>query len=89
MFIIELTLKTNPIPLSVQRKTEEDAQETYQTIVDAVKSGGNQLLELTCDRQPEKKLAIFTDSLAAVQMYEKSSATSSGRTPGFFSMAEA
>ncbi|MBW4537674.1 MAG: hypothetical protein KME43_00860 [Myxacorys chilensis ATA2-1-KO14] len=89
MFIIELTLKTNPIPLSVQRKSEEDAQETYQKIVDAIKSGGNQLLELACDRQPEKKLAIFTDSLAAVQMYEKSSATSSGRTPGFFSMAEA
>lgn len=88
MFIIELTLKTNPIPLSVQRKSEEEAQSAYQGIIDAIKSGGNQLLELTCDRQPEKKLAVFTDGIAAVQMYEKSSATSSGRTPGFFSMAE-
>ncbi|NDJ16819.1 hypothetical protein [Myxacorys almedinensis] len=88
MFIIELTLKTNPIPLSVQRKSEEEAQTTYQAVVDAMKAGGNQLLELTCDRQSEKKLAIFADNLAAVQMYEKSSASSSGRTPGFFSMAE-
>ncbi len=88
MFIIELTLKSNPLSLSIQRKTAEDAEAAYQEILTAMRSGSNQLLELTCDRQPDKKLAIFTDSLAAVQMYEKSSATASGRPPGFFALAE-
>jgi hypothetical protein len=88
MFILELTLKNTPLSLSVQRKSAEDAEKTYQDIVTAMKSGTNQLLELTCDRQSDKKLAILSDSLAAVQMYEKSSATASGRPPGFFALAE-
>jgi hypothetical protein len=87
MFIIELNLKTTPMSLSVQRKTDEDAQATYQQVLEAMKSGG--LIELTCDWQPGKKIAVFGDSLAAVQVYEKSSGgTSSGRSPGFFAMAE-
>ncbi len=88
MFIIELTLKNTPIPLSVQRKSAEEADTTYKEIVEAMRSGGSNLLELTCDRQVEKKLAVLSDSIAAVSVYEKSSASSSGRTPGFFAMAE-
>ena len=88
MYILELTLKTTPVGLSVQRKTAEDAEATYQQILSAMKSGESQLLELTCDRQTDKKIAIFSDNLAAVQLYEKSSATASGKAPGFFSMAE-
>lgn len=88
MFILELTLKNTPLSLSVQRKSAEDAEKTYQEIVTAMQSGSNQLLQLGCDRQPDKKLAIFSDSLAAVQMYEKSSATASGKPPGFFALAE-
>jgi hypothetical protein len=88
MYILEITLKTTPMGVSVQRKTAEDAQATYDQIVTAMKAGGSQLLELTCDRQPDRKVAIFSDSIAAVQMYEKSSATSSGRPPGFFALAE-
>lgn len=88
MYILELTLKNTPMGLSIQRKTEEAAEATYQQILDAMKAGGSQILELTCDRQPDKKIAIFSDSIAAVQMYEKSSATSSGKPPGFFSLAE-
>lgn len=87
MFIIELNLKTTPMSLSVQRKTEEEAQNTYQQVVDAMKAG--QFVELACDWQPGKKIAVFGDSLAAVQVYEKSSGgTSSGRSPGFFAIAE-
>ena len=88
MYILELTLKTTPVGLSVQRKTAEDAEATYQQILSAMKSGESQLLELTCDRQTDKKIAIFSDNLAAVQLYEKSSETASGKAPGFFSMAE-
>lgn len=88
MFILELTLKNNPLSLSVQRKTAEEAEATFQQILEAMKSGNNPLLELTCDRQTDKKLAVFADSLSAVQIYEKSSATASGRPPGFFALAE-
>jgi hypothetical protein len=82
MFIIELNLKSTPMSLSVQRQSEEDAQATYKQVLEAMKSG--QMIELACDWQQGKKIAVFGDSLAAVQMYEKSSsATSSGRAPGF------
>lgn len=46
-----------------------------------------ELLEFTCDRQTDKKIAVFADSIAAVQMYEKSSAAASGRPAGFFAVA--
>lgn len=89
MFILELTLKGNPLSLSVQRKSAEEAEASYQEILGAMKSGNNPLLELTCDRQPDKKVAVFADSLAAVQIYEKSSANASGRPAGFsFATAE-
>jgi hypothetical protein len=88
MFIIELTLKNTPVPLSVQRKSAEDAEATYKEVLEAMRSGDSQILELTCDRQPEKKMALLSDGIAAVQMYEKSSSTAGGRPPGFFAVAE-
>lgn len=88
MFIIELTLKNTPIPLSVQRKSLEDADATYQELLEAMRSGGSKVIELADDRQTDKKIAVLSDSIAAVAMYEKSSASASGRPPGFFSMAE-
>ncbi|BAS58230.1 MULTISPECIES: hypothetical protein [Leptolyngbya] len=86
MFILELTLKGTPIGLSFHRKSAEDAEATYQEIIGAMKAPG-ELLEFTCDRQTDKKIAVFADSIAAVQMYEKSSAAASGRPAGFFAVA--
>lgn len=88
MYIIELTLKTTPVPLSVQRKLPEDAQAVYHQILGLLRTNSNQILELTCDRQPEKKLAVFSGEIVAVQIYEKSSTAASGRPPGFLSVAE-
>jgi hypothetical protein len=88
MYIIELTLKNTPMPLAVQRKSAEDAEAVYQQILGEMRSGSTQLLELTCERQPDKKLAVFSNELCAVQIYEKSSAASSGKAPGFFSVAQ-
>lgn len=87
MYTIELTLKNTPVPISVQRKQPEDAQAVYQRILETMSAGTTQLLELTCDRQPEKKVAVFSSEIVAVQMYEKSSAAASGKAPGFFAMA--
>jgi hypothetical protein len=88
MYIIELTLKNTPMPLSVQRKSVEDAEAVYQEVMAAIRSGSSQLLELTCDRQPDKKLAVLSSEICAVQVYEKSSTAASGKAPGFFSVAQ-
>jgi len=88
MFTIDLTLKNTPVPLSVQRKTEEEAQATYQEILNAMRSETSQVLELSCDHQPEKKIAVLSNQIAAVIISQKSGAAGAGRTPGFFALAE-
>lgn len=88
MFIIDLIIKNTAASLSVQRKETADAESLYKQILDAVNSGSPKLLELTCEKQPDKKIAIVTSDIAAVQLTEKSGATtSSGRPPGFFALA--
>lgn len=89
MFIIDVSLKSAPVTLSVQRKTQEDAEASYQQVIEAVRSGEQRFVELTCEHQPGKKISVLSSEVAAIQVYEKSStATSSGRPPGFFAMAE-
>lgn len=89
MFIIDVSLKSAPVTLSVQRKTQEDAEASYQQVLEAARSTEHRLVELTCEHQVGKKVSIVGSEIAAVQVYEKSStATSSGRPPGFFAIAE-
>ncbi|PSO56490.1 MAG: hypothetical protein BRC40_03465 [Cyanobacteria bacterium QH_8_48_120] len=89
MFTIELTLKNTALPLSVQRKESEDAEALYQKIVEAMRSEHPQLLELSCDRQPDRKLGILSDQISAVVISEKSGAATPGRTTGFSAMPKA
>lgn len=90
MFTIDLTLKDVPLPISIQRKESADAEELYQKIVAAMQSQVPYLLELTCEKQPEKKVAVLSDRISAVIVSIKSGTASSGRVPGFFaSLAEA
>ncbi|HEY9648528.1 MAG TPA: hypothetical protein V6C88_19265 [Chroococcidiopsis sp.] len=89
MYIIDLALKNTPSMLSVQRKTEEDAQTIYKQVVEAIRTGNPTLIELTCEQQVDKKLTVLVSELAAVQLSEKSgTGTASGRVPGFFAMTE-
>jgi hypothetical protein len=89
MFVIDVTLKNSPVTFSVQRKTEEDAKALYQQILEALRSGQTAPLELTCEQQVGKTVAVLVSEIAAVQMQEKSgTATASGRPPGFFAVAE-
>jgi predicted kinase len=88
MFTIELTLKHTAMPLSVQKKEKEAADALYSSLVNELRSGGSPLIELTCDQQPHKKIAVLASELAAVQIFEKTStATASGRPPGFFALS--
>lgn len=88
MFTIDLTLKNTPVPLSVQRKSAEEAEATYQDILKAMRSESPQLLELSCDHQPDKKIGVLSNQIGAVMISQKSGAAGAGRTPGFFALAE-
>lgn len=86
MFTIDLTLKNTPFPLSVQRKSAEEAEAAYKEILEAMRTGQPEILEMTCDRQTEKKVAIRASEISGVQMSQKDSAAA-GKTPGFFAMS--
>jgi hypothetical protein len=88
MYVIEILLENIAMPLSVQRKTVEEASTVYQQVLAAMQSNDGGMLELTCDRQPEKKIVVMTAKIVAAQMYEKSGAAASGKTPGFVAFAE-
>ena len=82
MYCIELTIKLSPIPLVVQRKEHEDAQRLYSDVVDSIQKGNQRLLELTCEKVEDKRITVLVSEITAVQIYEKTSSSSSKR-PGF------
>lgn len=87
MFTIDLTVKNTPFPLSIQRKSGEEAETVYQQILEAMRSGSSDIVELTCDRNTEKKVAIRAGEISGVQISQKDS-TATGRPPGFFALSE-
>lgn len=89
MFVLELVLRYSPVSLSVQRKSEEDAMALYRQILGVMQdSAATPLLELTCEKEVDKKIAVLTGEILAVQLSEKSgTAAASGRPPGFFALA--
>ncbi|MGF1601295.1 MAG: hypothetical protein ACFCU8_04620 [Thermosynechococcaceae cyanobacterium] len=78
MYTIEVTLRGTPLALAVQRKEAEEAQALYQTILKALQAPTSQLLELTCDRETDKKIGVLSSEISAVQVSDKST------VPGFF-----
>ncbi len=83
MYVIELTLKFSPLPLSVQRKNLRDAQDLYNKVRQCLDKGQHQLLELSCEKVEGKKLAVLVDGILAVQIYEKTAASGGTKRPGF------
>jgi len=88
MFTIDIIVKYTPVPLSVQRKSAEDAEAIYQQIVESIRSGNPQILELTCEKIPDKKIAVVISEVSGVQISQKSGAAATGRPPGFVSVAQ-
>lgn len=84
MFTIDLVLKTTPIPLSVERKEEAAAQALYGELLAAVGQTPGRMIELTCEKQTEKKVAVLSSEIVAIQLSEKGAAGAAGRAPGFF-----
>jgi hypothetical protein len=75
MYTVELTLKNNPIALSVQRKEQEHAEALYREIATAIAEGSQKILELTCEKQEGKKVSVLVGEISAVQVSEKSGAS--------------
>ena len=83
VYLIELALKLSPMPVSVQRKTLEEAESIYQQIRQCLEQGHPKLLELTCDKVEDKKVTLLVSEVLAVQIYEKTAATGGMKRPGF------
>jgi hypothetical protein len=66
----------------VQRKEHGDAQRLYSEVIDSIKKGNQSLLELTCEKVEDKRITVLVSEISAVQIYEKTSSSSSKR-PGF------
>ncbi|MCC3408808.1 MAG: hypothetical protein JGK17_25175 [Microcoleus sp. PH2017_10_PVI_O_A] len=86
MFSIDIIVKNTPVSLSVQRKLAEDAEAVYQQVLEAIRNSQPQILELTCEKNPEKKVAVVSSEISGVVISQKSGTASTGRAPGFVSM---
>ncbi|ARV57648.1 hypothetical protein BZZ01_02480 [Nostocales cyanobacterium HT-58-2] len=88
MFTIDLTVKNTAFPISIERKSAEDAEAVYQLIVAAMQSGNPEIVELKSEGKTEKKVAVRAGEISGVQITQKDGAAAgSGRPPGFFAIA--
>jgi hypothetical protein len=83
MYVVELSLKLSPMPIAVQRKELVDAQDLYGQVRQALEGSGPRVLELSCEKEPDKKVSLLTSEVVAVQLFEKSAAAAGGKRPGF------
>ena len=84
MFTIDIVLQDIPLPIQVQRKEAEAADKLYQQIRSAMESGSNELIELTCDKDEDKKVAVKSNLICAISVNKKSGGMAEGRVPRFF-----
>ncbi len=85
MYTIDIIVRNTPLPISIERKEADDAEQVYQQVISAMNSADTQILELTCEKQEGKKVAIVSSAIAAAIVSQKSGGTAAGRTAGFFS----
>ena len=83
MYVVELSLRLSPVPLAVQRKEQDAAQALYGELRQALEHGSPKLIELTCEKDPHKRVTVLSAEVLAVQIYGKTTAGSGGRRPGF------
>jgi hypothetical protein len=83
MYVVELSIKLTPMPLTVQRKELTDAETLYDQVKAAMDSGHPRLLELSCEKEDHKRLTLLSSEVVAVQVYEKSALGGGSKRPGF------
>jgi hypothetical protein len=89
MFNIDLTVRNTAFPLSVESKTPEAAEEIYQLILTAIRTGKPDIVELKSEGKTEKKIAVRASEISGVQISQRDGAAAGGaRPPGFFALTE-
>jgi hypothetical protein len=83
MFVVELSLRLSPMPVAVHRKEQEAAQALYDQVRHALTSGEPKVLELTCEKDEQKRISLLSSEIVAVQTYEKSGSSTGAKRPGF------
>ena len=85
MYSLELSLRYSPFPLSIQKKEYDDIQRTYDEIKKSMNENleVSNLIELTCDKVQDKKIAVRAQEIISIQIYEKSSVAGGAKRPGF------
>ena len=85
MYLLELSLRYSPFPLSIQKKEFEDVKRIYDEIKNLMNETTNasNLIEIRCDKVQDKLIAVRTQEIISVQIYEKSSLAGGSKRPGF------
>ena len=85
MYSLELSLRYSPFPLSIQKKEFEDVKRIYEQIKSSMNEPveNSNLIELRCDKVQDKLIAVRTQEIISVQIYEKSSVAGGAKRPGF------
>tara|TARA_B100000900_G_scaffold355017_1_gene324036 strand:- start:141 stop:413 length:273 start_codon:yes stop_codon:yes gene_type:complete len=85
MYSLELSLRYSPFPLSIQKKEFEDVKKIYEDIKNFMNETveTSNVIELRCDKVQEKLIAVRTQEIISVQIYEKSSVAGGSKRPGF------
>ena len=85
MYSLELNLKYSPFPLSIQKKELEDVRRIYEEIKNSMNQTleNSSLIELSCDKVQDKLIAVKSQEIISVQIYEKSSVAGGSKRPGF------
>lgn len=84
MFTINLLVRYIPVPLSVEKEEESDAQALYEEILTKIKGSKPEIIELTCDKQKDKKIAVLSDQVTGVIISQKDGGGAGPKVPGFF-----
>jgi len=83
VYVVEVNLKQNPFPLSVERKKLHDAKSVFKRIMVLMEKGNPQLIELNCEKLEDKSIAFLGSEVQSVQIYEKTGAIGGMKRPGF------
>ena len=85
MYLLELSLRYSPFPLSIQKKEFEDVKRIYDEIKNSMNENEetSKLFELSCDKVQGKLIAVRAQEIISVQIYEKSSVAGGSKRPGF------
>ena len=84
MYTLELSLRYSPFPISIQKKEYNEVSMLFQEVKQAMQNNNSAtLIELQCEKINSKSLAVLSNEIIAVQIYEKSAIAGGTKRPGF------